>query len=170
MIPSLFLPGASPDLPDSLDDPIAHLRASAPWRDPRDLRRRHHDLQAASARGFIVEHHGVVGAVRRHTRYRVGHRPDEITARPCIVGCRLGQRLRDDPTGVVHSEMELLPTPLPAPAVFGGELQMVSGLRDDRWAPLLSDANALLKNVNYCYVLRDLVGDLTAEILDVSET
>ena len=53
--PSLFLPGAPPDLPDSLDDPIAHLRPSSPWRDPRDLRRRHHDLQAASASGFIVE-------------------------------------------------------------------------------------------------------------------
>ena len=47
---------------------------------------------------------------------------------------------------------------------------MVCGLRDDRCEPLLSDANALLKNVNYCDVFRDLVGDLTAEIFDVSET
>ena len=47
---------------------------------------------------------------------------------------------------------------------------MVCGLRDDRCEPLLSDANALLKNVNYCDGFRDLVGDLTAEIFDVSET
>ena len=34
MIPSLFLPGAPPDLPDSLDDPIAHLRPSSPVARP----------------------------------------------------------------------------------------------------------------------------------------
>ena len=36
----------------AIGGPIVHLRPFSPWRDPRDLRRRHHDLRAASASGF----------------------------------------------------------------------------------------------------------------------
>ncbi len=86
-------------------------------RQRRGSRRRHHDPRVSGA-GRSIERDGVVRRVGGHARDVSGYGLNETDAGRRVVARRRGERLRHDDPGAVDPEMQLLPAPLAAAAVF----------------------------------------------------
>ena len=101
------------------DRPIADAGPRSASRQRRRSGRRHHDHRGSRA-GRVVERDGVVRRIGRHARDIAVDVLDQTDAGRGIIRRRLGERMGDDDASAVDTEMQLLPAPLPAPAVFGG--------------------------------------------------
>ena len=101
------------------DRPIADAGPRSASRQRRRSGRRHHDHRGSRA-GRVVERDGVVRRIGRHARDIAVDVVDQTDAGRGIIRRRLGERMGDDDASAVDTEMQLLPAPLPAPAVFGG--------------------------------------------------
>ena len=117
MIADLLLPSTVPNLADPSDRPIASARPRVASGQRGCLRRRHHDGRASGV-GCLVEGERVVGRVRRDRPRAAGHGLDQIEARTRVIHRGSGQRLSDDRSRLVDSQMKLLPPPPPASSVF----------------------------------------------------
>ncbi len=102
MIADLLLPSTAPNLADPSDRPIASAR-------PR---------VASGQLGCLVEGERVVGRVRRDRPRAAGNGLDQIDARTRVIHRGIGQRLSDDHSRLVDSQMKLLPPAPPASSVF----------------------------------------------------
>ena len=101
------------------DCSIANTGPGGAARQRRGSRRRHHDPCAPVGRR-VIEGDRVVGRIRGHARDVAGDARHQTDAGRGVIRGRLRARLSDDDTGAVDTEMQLLPAPLPAAAVFGG--------------------------------------------------
>ena len=117
MIAALLLPSTAPNLADPSDRPIASARPRVASGQRGCLRRRHDDGRASGV-GCLVEGERVVGRVRRDRPRAAGHGLDQIEARTRVIHRGIGQRLSDDHSRLVDSQMKLLPPPPPASSVF----------------------------------------------------
>ena len=117
MIADLLLPSTAPNLADPSDRPIASARPRVASGQRGCLRRRHDDGRASGV-GCLVEGERVVGRVRRDRPRAAGNGLDQIEARTRVIHRGSGQRLSDDHSRLVDSQMKLLPPPPPASSVF----------------------------------------------------
>ena len=117
MIADLLLPSTAPHLADPSDRPIASARPRVASGQRGCLRRRHDDGRASGV-GCLVEGERVVGSVRRDRPRAAGNGLDQIDARTRVIHRGIGQRLSDDHSRVVDSQMKLFPPPPPASSVF----------------------------------------------------
>ena len=119
MVSRRLLPSPTAEGLHSPDRSIANTGPGPASRQRRGSRRRHHHPRATVGPS-VVEGDRVVGRIRGHARNVAGdarHKPD--AGRGVIRG-RLRERLSHDNTGAVDTEMQLLPAPFAAAAVFGG--------------------------------------------------
>ena len=119
MIADLLLPSTAPNLADPPDRPIASARPRVASGQLGCLRRRHDDGRASGV-GCPVEGERVVGSVRRDRPRAAGNGLDQTDARTRVIHRGIGQRLSDDHSRVVDSQMKLLPPTPPASSVFRG--------------------------------------------------
>ena len=117
MIADLLLPSTAPNLADPADRPIASARPRVASGQRGGLRRRHDDGRASGV-GCLVAGERVVGRVRRDRPRAAGNGLDQIDARTRVIHRGIGQRLSDDHSCLVDSQMKLLPPPPPASSVF----------------------------------------------------
>ena len=117
MIADLLLPSTAPNLADPSDRPIASARPRVASGQLGCLRRRHDDGRAAGV-GCLVEGERVVGRVRRDRPRAAGNGRDQTDARTRVIYRGIGQRLSDDHSRVVDSQMKRLPPTPPASSVF----------------------------------------------------
>ena len=117
MIADLLLPSTAPNLADPADRPIASARPRVASGQRGGLRRRHDDGRASGV-GRLVAGERVVGSVRRDRPRAAGHGLDQIDARTRVIHRGIGQRLSDDHSCLVDSQMKLLPPQPPASSVF----------------------------------------------------
>ena len=117
MIADLLLPSTAPNLADPSDRPIASARPRVASGQLGGLRRRHDDGRASGV-GCLVEGERVVGSVRRDRPRAAGNGLDQIDARTRVIHRGIGQRLSDDHSRLVDSQMKLLPPTPPASSVF----------------------------------------------------
>ena len=117
MIADLLLPSTAPNLADPSDRPIASARPRVASGQRGCLRRRHDDGRASGV-GCLVEGERVVGSVRRDRPRAAGNGLDQIDARTRVIHREIGQRLSDDHSRVVDSQMKRLPPTPPASSVF----------------------------------------------------
>ena len=117
MIADLLLPSTAPNLADPSDRPIASARPRVASGQLGGLRRRHDDGRASGV-GCLVEGERVVGRVRCDHPRAAGNGLDQIDARTRVIHRGIGQRLSDDHSRVVDSQMQLLPPTPPASSVF----------------------------------------------------
>ena len=110
MIADLLLPSTAPNLADPSDRPIASARPRVASGQLGCLRRRHDDGRASGV-GCLVEGERVVGRVRRDRPRAASNGLDQIDARTRVIHRGSGQRLSDDHSRVVDSQMKLLPPP-----------------------------------------------------------
>ena len=114
-----FLPPSPPELLHLPDRPIPSVRSPAPSRYPRRLDRWHDHVRATRTRGSI-ERDRVVGRVPRDAREVAVDGIDQCDGGRCVVGVRVGERLRDDRSRSIDPDMEFLPASLAASTVFRG--------------------------------------------------
>ena len=119
MVSRRLLPPPTAEDLHSPDRSIANTGPGGAARQRRGSRRRHHDARATVGRR-VVEGDRVVGRIRGHARDASGDALHQTDAGRGVIRGRLRERLSDDDTGPVDTEMQLLPAPLPAAAVFGG--------------------------------------------------
>ena len=117
MIADLLLPSTAPNLADPSNRPIASARPRVASGQLGCLRRRHDDGRASGV-GCLVEGERVVGSVRRDRPRAAGNGLDQIDARTRVIHRGIGQRLSDDHSRLVDSQMKLLPPTPPASSVF----------------------------------------------------
>ena len=113
MIADLLLPSTAPNLADPSDRPIASARPRLASGQRGCLRRRDDDGRASGV-GCLVEGERVVGSVRRDRPRAAGNGLDQIDARTRVIHRGIGQRLSDDHSRLVDSQMKLLPPTPPA--------------------------------------------------------
>ena len=101
------------------DRTIARTRARSSSRHLRRPCRRYHHPGVARVRGRI-ERDRVVGSIPRDAGHGASRRPDQIDAHRRVIDRRLGQRMRDDHTGPVDTQVQLLPASPATYAVFRG--------------------------------------------------
>ena len=141
MIADLLLPSTAPNLADPSDRPIASARPRVASGQLGCLRRRHDDGRASGV-GCLVEGERVVGSVRRDRPRAAGNGLDQIDVRTRVIHRGIGQRLSDDHSRLVDSQMKLLPPTPPASSVFRRRPLTLADHRqasavdeEERWTP-----------------------------------
>ncbi|AMY09526.1 hypothetical protein LuPra_02743 [Luteitalea pratensis] len=125
-----LLPLPPPERFHVADRAIARARARSAARHLRRPGRRHDHPRVARARG-LIEGDRVVGRVRRDAGDPTGRRANQVNAHGRVIGRRLGQRVRDDHSGAVDTQMQLLPASRATSAMFRcGPLAFPPSLKD----------------------------------------
>src|SRR5262249_50764285 len=117
MVAGFLLPPSPTDLHQLLDRAIASARPRPPSRRPGRLGGWHHDPRATRTRG-IIEGYRVVGRIPRDADDAALNCLNQLDGCRRVIDSGLGQRVRDDDTRAVDTQMELLPASLAVSSVF----------------------------------------------------
>ena len=119
MVARVLLPLSPSNLLHLPDRAVARRRSGSPSRHGGRPGRWNDDRRATRTRS-LVDATRVIGRVRREAGHVAFDRVDQIEGRRRVVNMPAGQGVSDDHARPIDAQMELLPAPRPAAAMFHG--------------------------------------------------